>query len=194
MVVINTKNLKVGDMNSFMSHVSDEDTLIVEFEGHDMNVSTSAKSAKLIFSDENVKDFATSGPANMSIGNSKARLEFSTKDYMWYFNRDARIAKLFNESLTKKPKAKSSKEELTLNVAGAVRNDDGSFDNITRFSGKKSELIAFINRYQAEQLLRSTFTATVVFNLVADTDDMLNDVDNWFTLKELSDAEIIVLN
>lgn len=68
---------------------------------------------------------------------------------------------------------------------------DNKVENIKEFEGNKKELILFMNKEYSKRFLANFRKDNVVFNLVYQNKNELLDINNWASLDELKELNII---
>ena len=81
-----------------------------------------------------------------------------------------------------------------INVAVGIKKENNIID-ISKFStNKKKELIDKLNYYYSIKYVKAIkVEGEPIINLLYNSEEELNDINNWFTLKELEDGNIITI-
>lgn len=80
-------------------------------------------------------------------------------------------------------------EQLYRIAVGNLIND--KVENIKEFEGNKKELILFMNKEYSKRFLANFREDKVVFNFVYQNKNELLDINNWASLDELKELNII---
>lgn len=117
-------------------------------------------------------------------------LQIACIDYKWWIapvrnKKYARLSKLFSTEIeTKTDKSKSkAKNDTTIDVVIGIMDANNNVVDIKQMTDKRNAVIDFINAEYSKRLLKSRFTAKIVFSI---------NGSSFKTMEELLDEGVFV--
>ena len=92
--------------------------------------------------------------------------------------------------MEKTKKQTKKKIELLLNIACA-NLINSKLEKIEKFTGTIKECIDFMNQNYSKRYIELKLKDCIVFNLAYKNEEELMNLDNWFSLKSLINANIL---
>lgn len=195
-ILIDVKNkLKPKDIAKFREQLNEDTNIDIIVEKAAIAYSVTNKELRTFFENQEAVELIKDNNDVISfvalIDDATIALEISGADFIWWtgtFRKKqfGRLDELFNVEKTVKTRTDNSK---TYQIA-AGKLVDNEIKDIQYASGKKADLIGFINKYYSKSILQNNFVDNVVFAFYNDIAD-LSVRTNWSSLKELKEKGIV---
>lgn len=190
-ILIDVKNkLKPKDIAKFKEQLNDDTNVDILVEKANIAYSIEAKDLQTFFENKEAIELITDNNDVISFvavnNDVTICLEISGADFMWW---TVRLDKLFaNKKTTTTTKTRTDNSKIYQVAAGKLI--DNEIKDVQYASGKKADLVGFMNKYYSKAILQNNFVDNVVFAFYTDNSE-LTIKSNWLSLKELKEKGIV---
>lgn len=195
------KKLKPTHIDEFKQGLNDDTVITMYIDQLDVFFQKKLKDMQDFFKDESIEANVQSDECVITFLGESNALEILGIDYKWWIapvrgKKYARLNKLFNleqDFSQKVDKAdKPAKQSNIIYKCACGIKKDNVVTDIEKFEGTQKEMTAFVNKLFARNQVRTFFRGVIVFCVNYKYESDLDDINNWFTLSELSDKGVFV--
>ena len=187
------KKLKFENIEEFKQGLTDDTVVSMYIDQLDIFFQKSLKDMKDFFTDESIESKVQDDNCVITFLGGSNALEILGIDYKWWIapvrkKKYARLNKLFGLEQDKQEQ-NVKQSNIIYKCACGIKKDNVVTD-IEKFEGIQKEMTAFVNKLFARNQIRTFFRGVIVFCVNYKYDSDLDDINNWFTLSELSEKGV----